>query len=112
VRIFLNRKRGVPIDDGRHGYEVRLPFVDPRYPNDAAVEFALGGKVAVWQSRRPEIMVHAALVIFGTDSTFRRSPARPFAVLPHHRLGVLPLGSPQMNTAQSLAALVLRSTTG
>src|SRR6476620_9268163 len=25
---------------------------------------------------------------------FRRSPARPFAVLPHHRLGVLPLGSP------------------
>jgi hypothetical protein len=25
---------------------------------------------------------------------FRRSPARPFPVLPHHRLGVLPLGSP------------------
>jgi transposase len=25
---------------------------------------------------------------------FPRSPARPFAVLPHHRLGVLPLGSP------------------
>jgi hypothetical protein len=25
---------------------------------------------------------------------FRRSPARPFAVQSHHRLGVLPLGSP------------------
>lgn len=25
---------------------------------------------------------------------FRRSLAKPFAVLPHHRLGVLPLGSP------------------
>jgi hypothetical protein len=24
----------------------------------------------------------------------RRSPARPFAVLPHHRLGVLPLENP------------------
>src|SRR6516165_2743919 len=35
---------------------------------------------------------------------FRRSRARPFAVLPHHRLGVLPLGSSSMNTAQSLAA--------
>jgi hypothetical protein len=68
VRIFLNRKRGVPIDDRRHVYRVRLPFMNPRYPNDAAVEFALGGKVAVWQSRRPEIMVYAALVIFGIDS--------------------------------------------
>ena len=26
--------------------------------------------------------------------SFRRSPARPFAVLPRHRPGVLPLGSP------------------
>ena len=65
VRIFLNRKRGVPIDDWRHVYRVRPQFVDPRYPNDCAVEFALGGKVAVWRSRRPEIMVYAALVIFG-----------------------------------------------
>src|SRR6266446_2130344 len=35
---------------------------------------------------------------------FRRSPARPFPVLPHHRLGVLPLGSLSLNTAQSPAA--------
>lgn len=68
VRIFFNRKRGVPIDDWPHVYGVRLPFVDPRYPNDAAVEFALGGKVAVWQSLRSEIMVYAALVIFGIGS--------------------------------------------
>jgi hypothetical protein len=42
---------------------------------------------------------------------FRRSPARPFAVLPHHQLGVLPLGSPSMHTAQSLAGSGLRSPT-
>ena len=34
----------------------------------------------------------------------RRNPARPFPVLPHHRLGLLPPGNPSLNTARSLAA--------
>src|SRR4029077_1115955 len=40
----------------------------------------------------------------GVRSLFRRSPARLFVVLTHHRLGVLPLGNPLVNTAQPLAA--------
>src|SRR5277367_4384254 len=40
-------------------------------------------KVTIEAMRLPPVM-----------APFRRSPARPFAVQPHHRLGVLPLGSP------------------
>ena len=43
-----------------------------------------------------KLQTHASWTQLSGDSRpiIRRSPARPFAVLPHHRLGVLPLGSP------------------
>jgi hypothetical protein len=48
-----------------------------------------------WVSLSPVHMLLLASPLSGdARPIIRRSPARPFAVLPHHRLGVLPLGSP------------------
>jgi hypothetical protein len=69
-----------------------------------------GRRLSIWLKKQLEGRGHSIEPIINEDwgrclmcsrdpfrnsrPIFRRSPAGPFAVLPHHRLGVLPLGSP------------------
>ena len=61
-------------------------FSRPRYCLRSGIRARLtnGDKTLAWICQtRPPVM-----------APFRRSPARPFPALPHHRPGALPLGSP------------------